>query len=73
MGSAVKTRLTLEMRSPDQLVRARLNPRITLRAVPADDAVLVRIFHEVGERHLWSAENWACRAAADTKAFGTRE
>jgi GNAT superfamily N-acetyltransferase len=59
VASAVKTRLTLEMRSPDQLVRARLNPRIKLRAVPADDAVLVRIFHEVGDRHLWSAESWA--------------
>jgi hypothetical protein len=59
VASAVKTRLTLEMRSPDQLVRAHFNPRITLRAVPAGDAVLVRMFHEVGERHLWSAESWA--------------
>jgi GNAT superfamily N-acetyltransferase len=59
VASAVKTRLTLEMRSPDKLVRERLNPRIKLRAVPADDAVLVRIFHEVGDRHLWSAECWA--------------
>ena len=59
MASAVKTRLTLEMRSPDQLVRARLIPQITLRTVPADDAALVRIFHEVGDRHLWSAESWA--------------
>ena len=59
VASDVKTRLTLEMRSPDQLVRARLNPRIKLRAVPADDAVLGRIFHEVGDRHLWSAESWA--------------
>src|SRR5687768_15652478 len=47
------------MRSPDQLVRARLIPQITLRAVPADDAALGSIFHEVGDRHLWSAESWA--------------
>jgi GNAT superfamily N-acetyltransferase len=61
MARATKTRLTLEMRSPDQLVRAQPNPRIILRAVPEGDPTLVRVFHEVGDRHLWSADRSAGR------------
>ena len=59
-----KTRLTLEMRSHDQLVRAHPDPRVHLRAVDQDDSVIVRIFHEVGEPHLWSAESWASYGSA---------
>jgi GNAT superfamily N-acetyltransferase len=59
-----KTRLTLEMRSPDQLVRARPDPRVLLRAVDANDPVLARVFHEVGDRHLWSAQSWGTRGSA---------
>ena len=59
-----KTRLTLEMRSHDQLVRAHPDPRVQLRAVDQDDSVIVRIFHEVGDPHLWSAESWASYGSA---------
>jgi RimJ/RimL family protein N-acetyltransferase len=59
-----KTRLTLEMRSHDQLVRAHPDPRVHLRAVDQDDSVIVRIFHEVGDPHLWSAESWASYGSA---------
>jgi len=38
-----KTRLTLEMRSHDQLVRAHPDPRVHLRAVDQDDSVIVRL------------------------------
>src|SRR5215218_6782865 len=59
-----KTRLTLEMHSHDQLVRAHPGPRVHLRAVDQDDSVIVRIFHEVGDPHLWSAESWASYGSA---------
>jgi GNAT superfamily N-acetyltransferase len=62
--SVNKTRLTLEMRSPDQLKRACPEPRVILRAVDPDDCVLVRVFHEVGDPHLWSAESWATYGSA---------
>jgi hypothetical protein len=59
-----KTRLTLELRSHDQLVRAHPDPRVHLRAVDQDDPVIVRIFHKVGNAHLWSAESWASYGSA---------
>lgn len=62
--SVDKTRLTLEMRSHDQLVRAHPDPRVHLRAVDQDDSVIVRIFHEVSDPHLWSAESWASYGSA---------
>ena len=52
------------MRSHDQLVRAHPDPRVHLRAVDQDDSVIVRIFHEVGDPHLWSAESWASYGSA---------
>jgi RimJ/RimL family protein N-acetyltransferase len=61
-----KTRLTLEMSSHDQLVRAQPDPRVHLRAVDQDDSVMMRIFHEVGDPHLWSAESWAGYGSAPT-------
>jgi hypothetical protein len=39
-----KTRLALEMRSHDQLVRTHPDPRMHFRAVDRDDSVIVRIF-----------------------------
>jgi hypothetical protein len=54
-----KMRLTLEMRSPAQLVRAAPDARIRFREVEDNDQLLVRIFHEVGDPHLWSAQSSA--------------
>jgi hypothetical protein len=59
-----KTRLTLEMRSHDRLVRAHPDPRVQLRAVDQDDSVIARIFDEVGDPHLCSAESWASYGSA---------
>ncbi len=67
MDSSTKTRLTLEMRSPAQLVRARPNSNVRLREVEENDAQLKRIFHEVGDPHLWSAQNWVRYGSAPAK------
>ena len=45
------------MRSPAQLVRAAPDARISFRGQD-DDQLLVWIFHEVGDPHLWSAQSW---------------
>jgi hypothetical protein len=37
---------------------------VHLLAVDQDDSVIVRIFHEVGDPHLWSAESWASYGSA---------
>ena len=59
MDGGTKTRLALEMRSPAQVVGAGPDARIRFREVEDNDELLVRIVHEVGDPHLWSAESWA--------------
>jgi GNAT superfamily N-acetyltransferase len=55
----LKCRLTVGKKQIHALAAQTGSAQCAGRAVPADDAVLVRIFHEVGDRHLWSAESWA--------------
>jgi len=59
VDGGTKMRLTLETRSPAQLVRATLDARIRFREVEDNDELVVRIFHEVRDLHLWSAQSWA--------------
>src|SRR5688500_3296460 len=51
-GRRHKTRLTLDMRSPAQVVGAAPDARIRFREVEDNDELLVRIVHEVGDPHL---------------------
>ena len=67
MRRVEKTRLTLEMLSPDQLIRAKPDPRLKLRTVSQSDPVLERLFREVGSPHLWSWESWSTDGAPPTK------
>jgi hypothetical protein len=69
VDGGTKTRLTLEMRSPAQVVGAAPDARIRFREVEDNDELLVRIVHEVGDPHLWSAE--AGLAAALHRPSGT--
>lgn len=41
--------------------------RISLRAVPEREPVLVRMFREVGGPHLWSLEAWSTYGSAPAK------
>jgi hypothetical protein len=59
VDSGTKMRLTLEMRSPAQVVRTAPDARIRSREVEDNDELLVRIFHEVRDPHVWSAQSWA--------------
>jgi GNAT superfamily N-acetyltransferase len=69
MRRVEKTRLTLEMLSPGQLIRAKPQPdsRLRLRTVSESDPVLERLFREVGAPHLWSWESWSTYGAPPAK------
>lgn len=58
VATLTKTRFTLEMTAPSQLVPARGTSRITFRATTADDPELPRLFSEVGGPHRWSLQRW---------------
>ena len=53
MREAEKVRLTLEVRPPSHVIRARRNPRVTIQAVDDEDPILVahfRFSRRVGAR-----------------------